>query len=363
MLINIEQDILNRLNADFGRAIDWQGGGFGMTADWALGDLQIIWKKAEIGALDEKPLPSLLAREEFFIRNCSNSAQPARDETIVVSYSESDTVNITQALTTTSGLQITIPLYNAQMNFTKAVAVTQVKSTVEQYARNETTNERITVPPTTALLYVFTKRGIQMTAPFEGECIVDAKLLSRHPDGHLLPYTFGMLSDRYPADRRLYQTKGTVMVIRGGSRVEKSYIDKKLDPQDPRDCDQIPNLSLSNHLIRLNNQPLLLDALVASPLPAAVAAREVTVSLHNGMSITTCNCVANVQVRAKSFGPGFCDTRISNSFGNAVQISAPPFSWSNWEILNSHLGEVTYTINVSAECDTGALFEVKYFAT
>ena len=41
MQINIEQDILNRLNTDFGRAIDSQGGGFGMLADWALGDIQV----------------------------------------------------------------------------------------------------------------------------------------------------------------------------------------------------------------------------------------------------------------------------------------------------------------------------------
>jgi hypothetical protein len=360
MLVNIEQDILNRLNADFGRAIDSSGGGFGISADWALGDLQIIWEKAEIGALDEKPLPALLAREEFFVRNCSTSEQPARDETISVSYSETDTVNVTQALTTTSGLQVTIPLANAQINFSQVVAVSEVKSTVQQHSRNETTVERITVPATTALLYVFTKRGIQVTAPFEGECIVDAKLLSRHPDGHLLPFTFGMLSDRYPADRRRYQTKGTIMVVRGGSRVEKSYIDKKLDPKNPRDCEQIPNLS-SNHLIRLKSRPMLLDALVDS-LSAAAGAREITVSLHNGMSISTCNCVANIQVRAKSFGPGFCDTRISNNFGHSVQISAPPFTWSNWEVLNSHIGEMTFTINVSAKCDTGALFEIKYFA-
>jgi len=302
-----------------------------------------------------------LAREEFFVRNCSTSPQPARDETIVVSYSETDTVNVTQALTTTSGLQVTIPLANAQINFSQAVAVTEVKTTVQQHSRIETTVERITVPATTALLYVFTKRGIQVTAPFEGECIVDAKLLSRHPDGHLLPFTFGMLSDRYPPDRRRYQTKGSIIVVRGGARIEKSYLDKKLDPKNPRDCDQIPNLPLSNHLIRLNGQPLLLDALVPPP-QLTTAAREVTVSLYDGMTITTCNCVANIQVRAKSLGPGFCDTRISNNFGNSVQISAPPFSWSNWETLNSHLGEVMYTINVSANCDTGALFEVKYFA-
>lgn len=359
MQINIEQDILNRLTADFGRAIDSQGGGFGITADWALGDLQIVWEKSEIGALDEKPLPSILGREEFFVRNCSGTPQPARDETIVVNYVETDTVNVTQALTTTSGLQISIPLADATINFSQNVAVTQVKTSVQQYSRTETTVERITVPATTALLYTFTKRGIQVTAPFEGQCIVDAKLLSRHPNGHLLPFTFGMLSDRYPPDQRRYQTRGSVVVVRGGRRIEKTYIDKKLDPQNPHDCEQIPNLPLSGHLIRLENRPLLLETLVAPLQPAAVT-REVITSLFNGMSITTCNCVANVQVRAKSLGPGFCDTRINNNYGNSVQIAAPPYTWSNWETLNSHLGEVTYIINVSAKCDTGALFEVKY---
>lgn len=330
-----------------------------MLADWALGDIQVIWERAELGVIEEKPLPLILAHEEYFVRNCTQSSQSGRDETITVSYVETDTVTVTEALTTNGALKFELPLANAQINFSKAVSVTQATTAVQQHARSETIVERIMVPATTALLYKYTKRGMQITAPFYGECVVDAKLLTRHRDGHLLPFTFGMLSDRYPPESRRYKTSGSISLVRG-KRIEKTFLEKKLDPNNPRDCENIPNLPLSVQLIRLNNQPLLLDTM-ETPSSPMLAAREVTSSLFDGMSITTCNCVGNVQVRAKSLGPGFCDTRISSS-PQSVQISAPPLTWSTWEVLSSHIGSVTFSISVDAKCDTGALFEVKYFA-
>lgn len=85
-----------------------------------------------------------------------------------------------------------------------------------------------------------------------------------------------------------------------------------------------------------------------------------TFPLVNGMSITTSNSVANVEVRAQSQGPGFCGVSINGGIGTA-NFLAPPYTWSPWTTLFSHIGSVSTTVNTNVECDTGALFEIRYY--
>ena len=82
--------------------------------------------------------------------------------------------------------------------------------------------------------------------------------------------------------------------------------------------------------------------------------------LASPQTIVTDNVVANVHVRAQSLGPGFCEVSFDSNFGSTGFL-APPLSWSDWNVLFSHTGSVSAGISSEAKCDTGALFEVKYF--
>lgn len=83
-------------------------------------------------------------------------------------------------------------------------------------------------------------------------------------------------------------------------------------------------------------------------------------ALVDGTSITTADVVASVEVRAKSLSLGFCEVEIS-SLNNTVRFHALPVSWSNWNVLFRHIGSKTARISVATLCDTGALFQVRYF--
>ena len=87
---------------------------------------------------------------------------------------------------------------------------------------------------------------------------------------------------------------------------------------------------------------------------------QVVESLVDGMTITTSDSVANVEVRGKSLGPGLCAVEYSTS-GGSVSFDAPPLAFSDWNVLASHIGSVTYTISERAICDTGVVSEVRYY--
>lgn len=99
-----------------------------------------------------------------------------------------------------------------------------------------------------------------------------------------------------------------------------------------------------------------------SPKPfSASSNNKVSQSLPVGTStIRTSDSVGNVYVRAKSQGPGFCATELSTS-SKKISLAAPPFAWSSWTVLDSHIGAVTMSITAEVLCDTGALFEVQYY--
>jgi hypothetical protein len=87
---------------------------------------------------------------------------------------------------------------------------------------------------------------------------------------------------------------------------------------------------------------------------------QVVAPIVDGMRITTSDSVANVEVRAKSIGPGFCAVEYS-TFGGKVGFDAPPLTFSGWTVLVSHLGKADFTISERVICDTGVLGEVRYF--
>jgi hypothetical protein len=87
---------------------------------------------------------------------------------------------------------------------------------------------------------------------------------------------------------------------------------------------------------------------------------QVTQSLYDGFVVSTGNVVAPVEVRAKSLGPGLCAVEITGG-AQTVRLDAPPLAWSGWTTLYNSIGESEQSINVSSLCDTGAVFEVRYY--
>lgn len=99
---------------------------------------------------------------------------------------------------------------------------------------------------------------------------------------------------------------------------------------------------------------------LGSPLLLGVAAEaKAVVPFVDGMTITTKNTVDTVEVRARSQGPGFCAAEFS-AFGGHIGLLAPPFKYSSWHILTSHIGAVTLTIHDDVKCDSGILAQVRY---
>lgn len=103
---------------------------------------------------------------------------------------------------------------------------------------------------------------------------------------------------------------------------------------------------------------VLLAGLASGP---ASAAEQRVVGLVDGMTIRTGNSWANVEVRAQSFGPGFCSTEVTVG-DKTVIIAAPPLTYSGWTIVNSHGGSVSFEISKRDNCDTGAMAQVRYWA-
>jgi hypothetical protein len=97
-------------------------------------------------------------------------------------------------------------------------------------------------------------------------------------------------------------------------------------------------------------------------VPLIARAEEKTVvPFVEGMTIKTGNSVANIDVRAKSFGPGACGVTFSTDGGNSIHFLALPLAYSPWTILASHAGATSFKITHTVECDTGILGEIRYY--
>lgn len=108
--------------------------------------------------------------------------------------------------------------------------------------------------------------------------------------------------------------------------------------------------------------PMLSLTLVAVSAPSAGVAKsgEVQMPFIDGMTIHTANVIANVEIQAKSFGPGACAVEFITN-GARIQILAPPAGYSNWQVLTASVGKNAFTISQDVKCDTGVLARVKYW--
>ena len=81
----------------------------------------------------------------------------------------------------------------------------------------------------------------------------------------------------------------------------------------------------------------------------------------DGMTIHTSDSVANVEVRAKSFGPGGCAVEFS-TVAAKIGFVAPPLTYSSWTVLTASVGKNSFELHNDVKCDTGVVAQVRYYA-
>jgi hypothetical protein len=129
-------------------------------------------------------------------------------------------------------------------------------------------------------------------------------------------------------------------------------------PQSDGECSSDGNAKSSRDTYELSFKP---DVEVApSQGSPSSGAQQTIVPLVPGMTVTTADVVGNVEVRARSHGPGFCAVGATGGDGSA-SILAPPLAWSTWTVLFSHLNQTTATIDSTIECGTGTDLEIRYW--
>lgn len=92
----------------------------------------------------------------------------------------------------------------------------------------------------------------------------------------------------------------------------------------------------------------------------SIYAEEVILPVIDGMILELGNHAQQVQVRAKSLGPGACAVTFSLG-GKELSFLAPLLIWSPWTELNpAFLSKTSQKLDFRQGCDTGAIAEVKF---
>lgn len=103
-------------------------------------------------------------------------------------------------------------------------------------------------------------------------------------------------------------------------------------------------------------------ACFAVALATQVAAKQTTSQLVDRMVIhLKPGLLQQIEVRAKSFGPGFCEVRVT-FLDKQVVIVGPPLTWSTWTKVGPAVTGGSRNVGFTPKCDTDALGEVRYEA-
>jgi hypothetical protein len=111
--------------------------------------------------------------------------------------------------------------------------------------------------------------------------------------------------------------------------------------------------------------PLILAAMLAvvraDAAPEARARpRQVVTEMGDTATVHLCDCIATVEVRAMSLGPGGCAVKIHTPQGT-TGIFAPPASWTGWISVYESTAEHAVRIEREIVCDTGARTQLRYW--
>ena len=102
------------------------------------------------------------------------------------------------------------------------------------------------------------------------------------------------------------------------------------------------------------------EAPIVEEEPEEAAPVQVVTGIFDGMVISTADVYGNIEVRAMSYGPGFCTTHITVG-DQTVSIAAPPAIYSGWVTATSHSGSIGFAVSKRDICDTGTEVQVRYW--
>lgn len=88
---------------------------------------------------------------------------------------------------------------------------------------------------------------------------------------------------------------------------------------------------------------------------------EIIVSVFDGMVLRLeSGALQQVDLRAQSFGPGFCGVE-GELAGGSYGFLAPPIVWSRWIPIGPGIVGGSWTLTFRPICDTDAIAQVRYF--
>lgn len=241
-VVNITDELVARLRRDFGKAIDSSGGGFGLSADFELDDLELSPIDVEYAEVVVPTMADSIVQRSFLGRNCSKDEQNLDKRSIKFKVKHGNKIGITKTITTKAGINITLPIKFAKFSLDYQLNLSNTATEeIDMQEEHEVTEEYdLKVPPFTARVHVYDQRGYRGYTNFKGTFLVDGPLRARLSTGLMWPDPIGRLADKYPARDRVYAVEGQIWNVEL-SEVTKTWVDKTLDPSNPRDCPPIPN--------------------------------------------------------------------------------------------------------------------------
>lgn len=344
-----------------------------------LSDIRASGGDVRYSSVKPASIPETITTESYIFRNCSSSERQD-SKTVAITYTEGNSITKVDRLSSQSSINAGLQIKALQLGMSESKTVSFSNTEVNNYTKTVTEtiqlNEKI--KPYTALTVNIEKRTSNAYLDFDGDINLDGKLTS-HPccgwrgDSIYLGRYRDLVSDKRPITVR-----GKIWNAKAMSTT-KSYYEKQLDKDDPNDCPPPPGLvafksnkstpeialdakalsSLSTNDLNSLKGNTISEVTVIDPSFVSSITPKTVVPFVNGMSISTSNSISTVEVRAKSFGPGFCGVRF-NTMGGTTQFLAPPLLWGEWMQLTVHMGEVNYTITNEVLCDTGVVAEVRY---
>jgi hypothetical protein len=257
-LVNISEELVARLRRDFGKAIDSSGAGFGLSADYEIGDLDLSPITVEYANENVPPMADTIVQRSFLGRNCSKDEQTLDKRSIKFKVKHGNKISITKTITTTAGIKVALPIKFAKFSLDYHLNLSDTATEeIDMQEEHEVTEEYdLKVPPFTARVYVYDQRGYRGYTNFKGTFLVDGPLQARLSSGLMWPHAIGRLADKYMAKDRVYAVEGQIWNVEL-SEVTKTWVDKALDPNNPRDCPPIPNaLPLPGGVTHLTTIPV-----------------------------------------------------------------------------------------------------------
>ncbi|MCJ9720793.1 hypothetical protein MOV66_10240 [Agrobacterium sp. SHOUNA12C] len=295
----------------------------------------------------EAAIPDSVKKSVYLFRNCTGENQGIKDK-ITTKYKIGRVTRITDSVKSKTSVGFGIPIQGVNLTLSSDVNVDFSKDTTVDESKEETVERpiEVSVPSYTARLFILETRLGNGFIDFSGRVLADADVVWRRnnsPNGEIVR-KIDDLSHVVRPEFRTFDLKGQIWNVTTVAN-NLTYIDKKLDASKISDCPQF-NLDTG-------------QVLKATSLEVN-SGTQVVVPLVDGMTIQTADVTANVEVRARSYGPGFCAVKASAG-SQEIGIAAPPEVWSDWFVVASHLGRATFSLSSEVICDTGAQFEVRYY--